>query len=91
MNRMDESRKLYVGNLLWAMSEKELREAFLPFGEVTEVIIVRDKATGKAKGFGFIEMSSPAEARKARDAMDDSTLGGRKITVDFARPRESPR
>lgn len=70
------------------MTEAELREAFSEFGEVTRAKIVKDKETNRSKGFGFIEMSSDAEAKKAIDGMNGKEVGGRALRVNEARPRD---
>ncbi|WP_038455672.1 RNA recognition motif domain-containing protein [Campylobacter iguaniorum] len=79
---------IYVGNLSYRMTEAELREAFSEFGEVTRAKIVKDKETNRSKGFGFIEMSSDAEAKKAIDGMNGKEVGGRALRVNEARPRD---
>ncbi len=73
--------KLYVGNLSYQLSEEELRKAFEPYGEVVSVNIIH------GKGFGFVEMSSPEEAEKAREALNNTVLAGRPMRVEEARPR----
>ena len=80
--------KLYVGNLPYAASEDELKEHFSKAGTVTSVALIKDKATGRAKGFGFVEMSSDAEAQKAISMFHGQDFMGRSITVNVARPRE---
>lgn len=79
---------IYVGNLSYRMSEAELREAFSEFGEVTRAKIVKDKETNRSKGFGFVEMSTDAEAKKAIEAMNGKDIGGRALRVNEARPRD---
>ncbi|ANE36235.1 RNA-binding protein [Campylobacter iguaniorum] len=79
---------IYVGNLPYRMTEAELREAFSEFGEVTRAKIVKDKETNRSKGFGFIEMSSDAEAKKAIDGINGKEVGGRALRVNEARPRD---
>jgi RNA recognition motif-containing protein len=80
--------KLYVGNLPYAASEDDLKEHFSQAGTVTSVALIKDKATGRAKGFGFVEMSSDAEAQKAINMFHGQDFMGRSITVNVARPRE---
>ncbi len=80
--------KLYVGNLPYAASEDELKEHFSKAGTVTSVALIKDKATGRAKGFGFVEMSSDAEAQQAISMFHGQDFMGRSITVNVARPRE---
>ena len=78
---------IYVGNLLFDVTEDELREAFKPFGEVTEVRLIMDKFSGKSKGFGFIEMPSKEEAEKAIEELNSKEMKGRAMTVNEAKPK----
>jgi RNA recognition motif-containing protein len=78
---------IYVGNLLFDVTEDELREAFKPFGEVTEVRLIMDKFSGKSKGFGFIEMPSKEEAEKAIAELNSKEMKGRAMTVNEAKPK----
>ena len=80
---------IYVGNLNWATTEAELKEAFDAFGEVTSVNIIMDRNTGQSRGFGFIEMGSNSEGQAAVEALNGADLGGRSLKVNVARPRES--
>lgn len=80
--------KLYVGNLSYNTSEDDLRTAFGAFGTVASVTIVKDKFTGESKGFGFVEMEDPAEAKSAIAGMGGKEVHGRQLKVDEARPRE---
>ncbi|MBW1704702.1 MAG: RNA-binding protein [Deltaproteobacteria bacterium] len=75
-----QGSKLYVGNLSYSVSNDELEELFSNYGQVKEVKIIGDK------GFGFIEMSSQAEAEQAKEALDGTELKGRTMKVDEARP-----
>ncbi len=81
------SQKLYVGNLPYQVGEAELQELFTQCGAVESVTIMRDQATGRARGFGFVEMSTSEEAQKAIDTFNGSELGGRSLTVNEARPK----
>ncbi|MBL7119835.1 MAG: RNA-binding protein [Dehalococcoidia bacterium] len=74
-----QGSKLYVGNLAYSVTEKQLRELFSNYGEVTQVNRVQ------GRGFGFIEMSDSAEAEKAKEALNGSDLEGRTLKVDEAR------
>lgn len=78
---------IYVGNLVFDVSEEDLREAFKEFGEITEVRLIMDKFSGKSKGFGFIEMPSKAEAEKAIEEMNGKEFMGRAINVNEAKPK----
>lgn len=79
--------KLYVGNLSYDTREEQLRELFAQAGTVESVTIITDRGTGRSKGFGFVEMSSDAEAQDAISRFNGYTLDGRDLTVDEARPR----
>jgi RNA recognition motif-containing protein len=80
--------KLYVGNLPYTATEDDLKEHFSKAGNVTSVALIKDRATGRAKGFGFVEMSSADEAQKAISMFHGQDFMGRTITVNVARPRE---
>src|SRR5437867_13139679 len=80
-------RKLYVGNLPYETGETELQELFARAGTVDTVNVVRDRATGRARGFAFVEMSTDAEAQKAITELNEFQLGGRNLTVNEARPK----
>jgi RNA recognition motif-containing protein len=79
--------KLYVGNLSYNLPDAELRDAFAAHGEVTSAEIVKDRASGQSKGFGFIEMPSEDEAKAAMQALHGTALKGRTLNVNEARPR----
>jgi cold-inducible RNA-binding protein len=81
--------KLFVGNLAFNTGEIELREAFGPFGNVTEVDIVSDRFTGRPRGFAFLTFNTPEEGKAAIEKMNGVTIGGNVITVNEAKPRES--
>lgn len=80
--------KLYVGNLPYSATEDDLKAHFSKAGTVTSVALIKDRATGRAKGFGFVEMSSAEEAEKAISMLHGQDFMGRTITVNVARPRE---
>lgn len=80
--------KLYVGNLPYSTTEDDLRNAFAEYGEVDSVSVITDKFSGQSKGFGFVEMPDNSEADAAIKALNESSLGGRSIKVNQARPRE---
>ena len=82
------SNKLFVGNLSFNVTENDLNDAFAAFGTVTETNLMMDRTTGRPRGFGFVTMSSPAEAEKAIEAMNGKEMDGRALTVKIARPRE---
>ncbi len=78
---------IYVGNLLFDVSEGDLREMFEKFGEVTEVRLIMDKFSGKSKGFGFIEMPSQEEAEKAIEEMNGKEFKERVMNVSEAKQK----
>jgi RNA recognition motif-containing protein len=80
-------RKLYVGNLPYETGETELQELFARAGSVDTVTIIRDTATGRNRGFAFVEMSSDTDARKAITELNAYEVGGRSLTVNEARPK----
>ncbi|HHC74846.1 MAG TPA: RNA-binding protein [Thiothrix sp.] len=79
---------IYVGNLPYRLTNEKLEETFAAFGQVSKANIIMDRETGRSKGFGFVEMSSDAEAEAAINALNGTELEGRNITVNQARPRE---
>jgi len=81
------SRKLYVGNLPYDTAETDLQDLFAKSGNVESVKVMRDMATGRARGFAFVEMSSDEEAQKAISDFNEFQLGGRSLTVNEARPK----
>lgn len=80
--------KLYVGNLTFDTTDNELRELFSPHGPVTEVNLMKDRVTGKARGFAFITMETKEAADAAIQALNGKDWQGRALTVNEARPRE---
>ncbi len=82
------NEKLYVGGLPYSTTEDQLQDIFAPHGTVVSARVITDKFTGRSRGFGFVEMGSGEEAQRAIDALHDSDLGGRKLTVSEARPQE---
>ena len=82
------SRKLYVGNLSYETTEQELRELFMQAGNVTSVALIKDRDSGRSKGFAFVEMGSQSEVQKAISMFNSYTLNDRQLTVNMARPRE---
>jgi RNA recognition motif-containing protein len=80
-------RRLYVGNLPYTTAEAELQELFGRVGSVESVRVMRDAATGRARGFAFVEMATDEEAQKAATELNQYQLGGRALTVNEARPK----
>ncbi len=81
------AKKLYVGNLSYNITEDEIKDVFTPFGEVQSVKIITDAATGRSKGFGFVEMANDDEADKAITSLNGTTVMDRAINVSEARPQ----
>ena len=78
--------KLYVGNLPYEITESDLQALFAAAGQVNSVNIVRDRATGQARGFAFVEMSDAEGAQRAISELDRHQVGGRSLTVNEAKP-----
>ncbi len=85
------AKKLYVGGLPYSTTDDELKSAFAQAGSVDSATIIMDRATGRSKGFGFVEMSTDAEAQSAIDMWNGKDFGGRNLTVSEARPLEPRR
>jgi cold-inducible RNA-binding protein len=81
------STKLFVGSLPWSVSDDSLKSVFEPFGEVVSAKVIKDRQTGRSKGFGFVEMANDTEANKAMTALNGSDLSGRNIIVNEAKPK----
>jgi cold-inducible RNA-binding protein len=80
------ARKLYVGGLSFETTDAELKALFEQAGKVESAVVITDRFSGRSKGFGFVEMSTNAEAKQAISELNGKVLGGRTITVDEARP-----
>jgi cold-inducible RNA-binding protein len=80
--------KLYVGNLSYTTSEDDLRTLFSQAGNVSTVTLIKDRDTGRSKGFAFIEMTTQAEAEQAIKLLNGKSFGARELKVNLARPRE---
>ncbi len=81
--------KLYVGNLSFQTTEAELRDAFGQFGTVTDVYIASDRETGRPRGFAFVTFNTEEESKLATEKMNGVDIGGRQITVNEAKPKDS--
>ena len=81
------NRKLYVGNIAYQTTESELEQLFSQAGSVESVRVMRDMATGRARGFAFVEMASEADAQAAINQLHDKPFGGRTLTVNEAKPQ----
>lgn len=80
------AKKLYVGSLSYSTTDEGLNQFFSEVGTVESAMIIRDKMSGRSKGFGFVEMSTDKEAQKAIETLNGKELDGRKIIIDEARP-----
>jgi RNA recognition motif-containing protein len=83
------SKRIYVGNLPFSATEKELKEVFEAYGDVSSVSLVTDRDSGRPRGFGFVEMASGAD--EAIKALHQKEMGGRALNVNEARPRQGTR
>ncbi|HEX2984998.1 MAG TPA: RNA-binding protein [Ignavibacteriales bacterium] len=81
------SSKLFVGSLPWSINDQSLEKAFEEHGTVVSAKVIMDRATGRSKGFGFVEMESEESAQKAIKALNNSELQGRNIVVNIANDR----
>ena len=80
-------KKIYVGNLPFSIAEEDLKQMFAEYGSVSSVAIIRDRDTGKSRGFGFIELESDEGAEKAINELNGREMDGRALTVNEAKPR----
>lgn len=80
--------KIYVGGLPYSATEQQLTELFAAHGTVESAHVITDKFTGQSRGFGFVEMATGEEAKKAIEALNTTEMGGRTLTVNEARPQE---
>jgi RNA recognition motif-containing protein len=78
---------IFIGNLAFSATEDELRQLFEPYGEVDRVSLITDQYTGRARGFGFVEMADSGAAQSAIQGLQGQALGGRTLTVNEAKPR----
>jgi len=86
---MNDNNKLFVGNLSFDTTENDLQDAFAAHGTVLEANLMMDRETGRARGFGFVTMSTPEEAQTAINALNGASINGRSLTVNVAKPREA--
>ncbi len=80
--------QIYVGNMSYQMTEDSLSAIFAEFGEVSKTVIIADRETGRAKGFGFVTMNNDEEAKAAIEALNEKEIDGRTLRVNEAKPRE---
>lgn len=83
--------RLYVGNLSFNTEEQQLEQLFASMGEVASVRLIRDQATGRSRGFGFVEMANSDQGKAACEALDQREFEGRRLTVNEAKPQERTR
>ncbi|KAJ5155328.1 hypothetical protein N7492_008131 [Penicillium capsulatum] len=81
------SSKLFVGGLAWATTDDSLRDAFSEFGQVLDAVVLKDRESGRSRGFGFVTFSSPEEANAAIDGLNEQELDGRRVRVQAATER----
>ena len=79
---------IYVGNLSWETTDSELQQLFEAHGKVDSVNIIKDKYSGRSRGFGFVEMADDSEGQAAIQALNGTSLGGRDLRVNVAKPKE---
>ena len=82
------NRKLYAGGLAYEVNDARLEEIFAPHGTVESAKVISDRMTGRSRGFGFVEMSSEAEAQEAINNLNGTTVDGRSLTVNTAKPQQ---
>lgn len=82
------SKRIYVGGLPYSATDQDLQNLFSPSGTVVSATVVTDRYTGQAKGFGFVEMENDAEANSAINTLNGTSMSGRTLTVNEAKPRE---
>lgn len=79
---------IFISNLSWAVRDADLKELFAEYGEISSAKVITDRETGKSRGFGFVEMPTEAEAKKAIEELDQAEYDGKVISVNVAKPRE---
>ena len=82
---------LYVGNIPYTFTNEDLEQLFKPYGTISSAQVIMDRHTGRSRGFGFVELESDDDGRKAIEELDGSDSGGRQLTVNEARPRDQRR
>ena len=82
------AKNLFVGSLPWSVNDEQLAQIFAEAGSVDSARVITERDTGRSKGFGFVEMATDEEAKKAIDTLNGKEIEGRAITVNDARPRE---
>ena len=82
------NKKLYVGGLAYSVTDTQLQQLFAPYGKVESASVITDRETDRSRGFGFVEMSTQAEAEKAIASLNGTLHEGRNLTVDLSKARE---
>ncbi len=82
-------KRIYVGNLPWSVDSDQLRELFGQHGEVVDTVVMQDRATGRSRGFGFVEMATEEATKKAIEAMNGLEVDGRELVANEARERQT--
>lgn len=82
------SKKLFVGNIDWGTTDEQLQELFSQYGDIEEAVIIKDRFSGRSKGFGFVTFTNDAEADKATEELHEKDFNGRNLVVNEARPQE---
>lgn len=85
---MEDQKRLFIGNLPYSVDDRQLEEIFSKAGKVESAAVITQRETGRSKGFGFVEMATPEEAKAAVEQLNDSEVEGRKIVVSIARPKQ---
>lgn len=83
-----KTNKLFIGGLSWNIDWQELKDICKEYGEVGRVNVIKDRVTGKSKGFWFVEFATVEDAERAKEALDGAEIDGRNVRVDFAQDRE---
>lgn len=88
-NQPVNNNKLYIGNLPWSVTSEQLADMFSQFGDIVEdgAVVITDRMSGRSKGFGFVEFTEEEAAKAALEAMNETEMDGRKISVTIARPK----
>jgi len=83
-----DNKKLFIGSLPWSVTSESLKEMFSSYGEITDAVVISDRATGRSRGFGFVTFAKEEDAEKAKTEMNGKDIEGRAIVVNTARQRE---
>lgn len=83
-----DKKKLFVGSLPWSLSGSSLKDLFSSYGEIVDSVVISDSMSGRSKGFGFVTFTNEADAEKAQAEMNEKEVEGRRIIVNFAKPKE---